>query len=164
MSNIFHGGGLDLDLTNGGTSVFVEVLMLAVSDLAERPWELRFAALLALQDQQVRGRGLVGFDLADVDWGPTPAGQQAAKSFALAVVDLAQRRHRWDELGYEPPRAPAYLRRFRTMVAAADSGRPPRDTAGFPAPHEALVASCARHRVLSALPHWDGCVFCTDPR
>lgn len=69
--NVFRGGGgRYLEMTNGGTAVFVDVLMLAVSDLAHDPWDFRFAALLTLQDQSIMGRGVVGFGLADLDWGP----------------------------------------------------------------------------------------------
>ncbi|GHH43213.1 hypothetical protein [Streptomyces candidus] len=72
--NVCRAVGQRLELSNGGTEVFIDVLMLAVSDLADEAWDYRFAALLTLQDQH--------------------------------------------------------------------------------------VGSCARHRVLSALPHWEGCFLC----
>ena len=56
MSNIFSGGSHDLDLSNGATAVFIDVLMPAVSDLASEDCDFRFAALLTLQDQNVLGR------------------------------------------------------------------------------------------------------------
>ncbi|MGK5559341.1 hypothetical protein ACSNOI_47875, partial [Actinomadura kijaniata] len=89
MGNVFSAGDLRLYLSNGGTAVFVDVLTLAVSELAENPWDFRFAALLARQDQSVMGRGAVGFDLADLDWGRTPRERAAAKDFVLRVIDLA---------------------------------------------------------------------------
>ncbi|MGW7437065.1 hypothetical protein [Streptomyces sp. NPDC054849] len=68
--NVFDGGdGRYLEMTNDGTAVFVDVLMLAVSALAHDPWDFRFAALLTLQDQNVMGRGVVGFGLTELDWG-----------------------------------------------------------------------------------------------
>lgn len=158
MANVFGSPGDGLDLSNGATQVFVEVLTLAVSALAEQEWEYRFAALLALQDQSVMGRGAVGFDLAELDWGGCAEERGRAKDFVLRVVDLAARRHRWDELGYEPPYAETYLRRFREIVAGFDpaGARPVPDVL----PAEGCAACCVRHRVLSALPLWDGCVFC----
>lgn len=123
MGNTFHGGGRALSLSNGGTAVFVDVLMLAVSDLADSVWEYRFATLLTLQDQGVMGRGAVGFDLEDIDWGRSPGEWAAAKGFVLRVLDLALRRHRWDELGYEPPFAEGYLRQYRETVEAFDPMR-----------------------------------------
>ncbi|MCX4529731.1 MULTISPECIES: hypothetical protein [unclassified Streptomyces] len=157
--NIFGGsGGRCLEMTNGGTAVFVDVLTLAVATLAEEPWHYRFAALLTLQDQSVMGRGVVGFALADLDWGDTPAARAASKTFLLRVVDLALTRHRWNELTYDPPRAEGYLRTYRAMVELFD----PPPAAGTPGTlPEPATASCVRHRVLDALPLWEGCVFCT---
>ncbi|MFF8234870.1 hypothetical protein [Streptomyces caelestis] len=92
--NVFEGGdGQYLEMTNGGTAVFVDVLMLAVSALAHEPWDFRFAALLTLQDQNVMGRGAVGFGLAELDWGDTPQERAAAKDFLLRVLDLALSHH-----------------------------------------------------------------------
>ncbi|MEU8972644.1 hypothetical protein AB0D11_25805 [Streptomyces monashensis] len=162
MGNTFYGGDDGLCLSNGGTAAFVDVLMLAVSDLVEEPWDYRFAALLALQDQNVMGRGAVGFDLEDIDWGASPEEQARNKDFVLRVTDLALSRHRWDELDYDPAFAADHLRHFRAMVAAhALASRDDGSPAAFPVHEEAATASCARHRVLSALPHWEGCVFCT---
>ncbi|WP_240801592.1 hypothetical protein [Streptomyces sp. A1136] len=168
MSNLFHGrAGRRLDLNNSATAVFVDVLFLAVSTLAREPWHFRFASLLTLQDQSVMGRGVVGFDLDDLDWGATPAERAAAKEFVLDVVDLALDRHRWDELSYEPARAEGYLREFRAMVREFDpqeadpAAAVPGPGNRMPAVHEAACASCVRHRVLDGLPWWGGCVFCT---
>ncbi|MEV0573346.1 hypothetical protein [Streptomyces sp. NPDC050392] len=166
--NMFEGGdGRFLEMTNGGTAVFVDVLMLAVSELAREPWDFRFAALLTLQDQNVMGRGVVGFGLAELDWGDTPQERAAAKGFLLSVLDLALSRHRWEELTYEPPRAEGYLLAYRSMVADFDPGGPGDPATAqaggsvLPVPHEAATASCVRHRVLDARPFWEACVFCT---
>lgn len=158
MGNTFGAGDDRLYLSNGGTEVFVEVLTLAASALAARDWDYRFAGLLALQDQSVMGRGAVGFDLGELDWGGSDEERAAAKGFVLRVLGLAERRHRWDELGYEPPHAAAYLTRFREIVEAFE---PPVSAPGAEVlPETGAVACCVRHRVLSALPHWEGCVFC----
>ncbi|MFH8786910.1 hypothetical protein [Streptomyces roseoverticillatus] len=167
MGNVFGSGsgsgstGDDLCLSNGGTAAFLDALWLAVSDLARRPWDFRFAAFLALRDQNVMGRGVVGFDLEDIDWGGTPAERARAKDFVLRVIDLALERHRWDELTYEPPYVPGYLRRYRAMVEAFTPPPRPAGEDVFPGPDAAVTASCVRHRVLDALPYWEGCVFCT---
>ncbi|GAA2376138.1 hypothetical protein [Streptomyces cuspidosporus] len=188
MGNVFRGGSDALSLSNGGTDVFVDVLTLAVSDLARDAWDHRFAALLTLQDQNVMGRGAVGFDLAEIDWGATGAERARAKRFVVRAAELALRRHRWEELGYEPPYAEGYLRRFKAMVEAYDPKAPDpeahdsgahdpeahdpeahdpaagpavRHAGLFPGADQAAVASCVRHRVLSALPFWEGCRFCT---
>ncbi|MFF9079211.1 hypothetical protein ACF1BR_05955 [Streptomyces rubiginosohelvolus] len=160
--NIFDGGdGGRLEMRNGGTAVFVDVLVLAVSALAREPWHFRFAALLTLQDQSVMGRGVVGFDLAELDWGDTPQERAAAKDWLLRVLDLALTRHRWDELTYDPPYAEGYLSTYRAMVEAFDPATAEPGKGVLPGPEDAAMASCVRHRVLDALPHWAGCVFCT---
>jgi hypothetical protein len=162
VSNSFSGGGDELDLTNGGTEVFVDVLMLAVSSVARAEWHVRFAGLLAWQDQFVRGRGMVGFDLAEIHWGTSPAEQEENRAFVLEVIELALRRHRWEELSYDPPFAEAYLRRFRGMVAgfAPSAGGPRAERPTMP-DDDIVVASCVRHRVLAPLPEYRECVFCT---
>ncbi|MEU6483733.1 hypothetical protein [Streptomyces sp. NPDC046887] len=163
MGNVFEGGGQRLYLSNGGTAVFVDVLTLAVSDLADAEWDYRFAALLALQDQQMMGRGGVGFDLEDVEWGASAAERARSKDFVLRSTALALTRHRWDELGYEPPFAPGYLRTFAAMVESFEPPETPSTEGVFPPLEERAVASCARHRVLSALPYWEGCFLCHRP-
>ncbi|GAA4546774.1 hypothetical protein ACFYN9_14225 [Streptomyces collinus] len=164
MANIFSGGGRELDLSNGATEAFVEVLMLAVSDLASEAWDLRFAALLIAQDQNVMGRGAVGFHLEEIDWGAGESQRARSKDFVLRTTALAASGHRWSELGYHPPRVHEYLHQFRVMV---ESFTPPADSGPyhhFPGPDGAAMASCTRHRVLSGLPKWEGCFLCNRPR
>ncbi|MGK5544045.1 hypothetical protein ACSNOH_04815 [Streptomyces sp. URMC 127] len=163
MGNVFSSGSMsdDLYLSNGGTAAFLDVLWLAISDLACRPWDFRFAALLALQDQTVMGRGVVGFDLEDVDWGDTWAERARAKDFVLRVIDRALERHRWDELTYEPPYVPGYLHRYRAMIKTFTPPPHPTHADAFPGPDMGITASCTRHRVLDSLPYWAGCLFCT---
>lgn len=159
---VFEGGGRYLEMTNGGTEVFVDVLVLAASAPAHEPWDFRFAALLTLQDQHVMGRGVVGFGLADLDWGETQQERASAKDVLLRVLDLALSRHRWEELTYDPPRAEEYLRVYRAMVEEFGPARARgTGTSVLPGPQEAAMASCVRHRVLDALPFWEACVFCT---
>ncbi|MEW9515434.1 hypothetical protein [Streptomyces tubercidicus] len=164
MGNVFGGGKQSLYLSNGGTEVFIDVLMLAVSDLASDRWDYRFAALLTQQDQNVMGRGAVGFDLQDIAWGTTPQERAEAKGFVLRATALALSRHRWSELGYDPPFAQNYLRQFKAMVESFVPTDHTHLTGDFPTPEERAMASCSLHRILSALPHWNGCLLCTKPR
>ncbi|WP_116948817.1 hypothetical protein [Jiangella endophytica] len=62
MGHVISADGVDVRVrrSNGGTEVFVEVLMLAVSALARREWDVRFAARIALMDQSAMGRGATG--------------------------------------------------------------------------------------------------------
>jgi hypothetical protein len=160
MGNRISGGGRDVYMSNGATVVFVEVLTLAVSALACREWDFRFAGLIALRDQVPFGLGAVGFDLEEIDWGDSPAERAVNKKFAVSTVDLALSRHRWDELGYDPPFAERYLRDFRQMVETFDPSTAVPDPRVFPAPEEVVAFSCARHRVLAPLLDYTSCVFC----
>ncbi|MGW6023486.1 hypothetical protein [Streptomyces sp. NPDC055099] len=163
VGNVFGGATKSLCLSNGGTEVFVNVLMLAVSDLADDEWDYRFASLLSLQDQNVMGRGAVGFDLRDIAWGTTERERVRSKDFVVRATALALSGHRWSELDYEPPFACDYLRQFKAMVESFEPTEEVRGAGGFPEVDERAVASCALHRVLSALPYWEGCFLCTQP-
>ncbi|TDC28008.1 hypothetical protein E1265_00265 [Streptomyces sp. 8K308] len=154
------GFGRDVYLSNGGTEVLVDVLTLAVAELACRRWHFRFGMLIATQDQSMWGRGAVGFHLSELDWGATPVEWATNRRFVLDVVGLAAARHRWDELGYDPPHASADLAEYREIVAAFDPATARPDPTVFPGRDGGAVASCARHRVLTAWPLWSGCVFC----
>jgi hypothetical protein len=105
-------------------------------------------------------RGCVGFRLEDIHWGSTPDDQASAKDFVIRATDLALTRHRWRTLGYDPPFAPNYLRTFRTMVAAFDPSTAAPDPHLLPDGDEVVAASCTRHRVLTALPWYQECLFC----
>ncbi|MFE0461426.1 hypothetical protein ACFW1A_19475 [Kitasatospora sp. NPDC058965] len=162
VGNTFGGDGRDLRMSNGGTAVFVETLMLAVSDLARRPWEVRFAALIAGQDQSVFGLGVVGFDLVDLEWGADAAERAANKAFVLRVVELAAWGYRWAELGYCPPFVGEQLHEYHRMVDAFDPGAAaPGPDGGLPAPADVVDRRCPQHRVLAPLDWLAECVFCT---
>ncbi|MGG2463467.1 hypothetical protein ACO0M4_27290 [Streptomyces sp. RGM 3693] len=164
MGNVFGGGDKSLYLSNSGTEVFIDLLMLAVSDLADDVWDYRFAALLTLQDQNVMGRGAVGFDLQDIAWGTTPRGRARSKDFVLRATTLALSRHRWSELGYDPPFARDHLYQFKAMVESFAPADDIHLVGDFPGPDERAMASCSQHQILSALPYWEGCFLCTKPR
>ncbi|MFI5496085.1 hypothetical protein [Actinoplanes sp. NPDC051859] len=162
MGNRFSGGGRELSLSNSATDVFQSVLQFALSDLAQTPWELAFARWFALHDQNLSGRGTVGFDLAEVPWDPAQSGTQ--RQFLVDAIDRALTRYRWDELCYDPPHAAEYLREFRGVVAAFE----PVSThdgpgIGWPAADE-WEARCERHAVhCSDLGRCRVCETCPEP-
>lgn len=146
MGNLFRGGGLDLDLSNGGTDVFLSVLQFALSDLADEPWQDELAQWVAWHDQTLVGLGTVGFDLEEIHWDPARFREQ--KAFLLRAVDTAASRYRWSELCYDPPYAEIYLHRYREVVAAFELPPDFRPAAGYgwPGPwREGL--RCPVHRV-----------------
>ncbi|WP_411906880.1 hypothetical protein [Rhizobium mayense] len=50
------------------TDVFMEVLAIAASALAQARSEQAFASWIASRDQAVLGLGAVGFDIAEMPW------------------------------------------------------------------------------------------------
>ena len=95
--------------------------------------------------------------------GRNSAGTCPVEGFVLRATALALRRHRWSELGCDPPFARDYLYQFKAMV---ESFVPADDiplVGDFPGPGERAIASCSQHRILNALPYWQGCFLCTKP-
>jgi hypothetical protein len=138
-------GGPELNLSNGGTDVLFDVLTLAGCHLAHTTWEQHLILMFATVH---RGdRGMAGFDLIELPW---TADWPAEKAFFLAVLDLAGTRHRWDELGYDPPYAHDSVLRYRDMVAAftprpALPGHGPDGVDWSAPPDPEALQSCIRH-------------------
>jgi hypothetical protein len=160
VGNVFRGGELDLRLSNGATDVFLSVLQFALSDLADDPWQRALAQWVAWHDQNLVGGGTVGFGLEEVHW--EPAEFAAQKAFLLRVLDTALTRYRWDELCYDPPRADAYLHRYREVVAAFElpAGFWPATGYRWPGPGDE-EAFCPRHGV-HVYPELGWCRVCED--
>ncbi|MEU9833574.1 hypothetical protein AB0D67_18810 [Streptosporangium sp. NPDC048047] len=114
MANGFGDGPRVLRLSNGATDAFLSVLQFALSDLAAGEWERALAQWIAWHDQNLAGRGCVGFDLKEIAWDPAEFPRQ--KAFLLRAIDLAGTRHRWDELCYDPALAEPHLRAYRDIV------------------------------------------------
>jgi hypothetical protein len=148
----------DIRMSNGLTSVFMDVLTLAASSLASTVRELEIAAWIASKDQGVYGPGTVGFDIADIPWDADPAEEQA---FLLRSITAARSKIGWDKLGYDPDESllmpcldgfQALLTEFRPddiRIAAAMIGTAPSSPSGF--------ECCPVHGVVR---HAHGCPLC----
>ncbi|WP_142392539.1 hypothetical protein [Mycobacterium sp. 3519A] len=91
-------GAADVMMSNGLTSVFLDVLLLSGSDLARTDAEIATVVRLAEHDQSI-----VGFDVSELGWA---ADRFAAhKRFQLAMVDGAAAGQRWHLLDYAPNHA-----------------------------------------------------------
>jgi len=165
MGNSFTGGAHEISMSNGNTSVFVDVMMLAASATISTEWGYRFAGRIAQSDQNVFGLGTAGFALEDFDWGSPGEDAAANKLLVLDTLALAARRHRWDELDYSPPLIEEVLRRFLAMVQDFDTSTatPVAELDdSFPGPEDVVARSCLRHRVLAPLVVNPECVFCDE--
>lgn len=143
MGNMFTARGVEatLRLSNGGTSVLLDVLTLAGSAVAHEPWEQHLVLLFA--DSERAGYGISGFDLAELPWTDTAATQHG---FLVHLLDLATARHGWDRLHYEPMINES-LRHYRYIITAFEPSPGPSPELGDwtvpPPAHQTQL--CLRH-------------------
>lgn len=117
MANIIE----DIPMSNGLTSVFLEVLILSGSMLARTMEEKRLIVWLAERDQSRVGLGTVGFDLCDMPWNSETFEED--KAFLLQAVSRAKERLGWKQLGYSPNEAILFpcLDRFAERISRMDA-------------------------------------------
>lgn len=109
-----------LKMSNGLTSVFIAVLVLSGSTLAQNKAEKEWMSWLASRDQGIHGRGAVGFCISDMPW--TREGFVDEKDFVLRVIDGAREKLRWDVLNYNPTEefVTFALDRFQNLINLFD--------------------------------------------
>lgn len=90
----------DLSMNNGLTSVFIEVLTIALSALAKYENEKRIAVWIACHDQEIRGPGFAGFRICDIPWNLRTF--ESDKQFMLDAIGAAANKLDWHKLDYSP--------------------------------------------------------------
>lgn len=160
MGNLFLSSQLGqyIKLSNGGTAVLIDVLMLSLSDLATTLWEKRFTQWLGEHDQPIWGIGTVGFELDEIGWWADEFEPQ--KQFVLKAVDMAANKHRWSYLDYEPTRVLEYVLAFGLMIRFFEVSSIKPENAWRLA-NEIQFELCPQHRVYM---HMGGCVICNWPK
>jgi hypothetical protein len=140
----------EIMMSNGLTSVFLDVLLLSGSELARTDAEVATIVSLAERDQSIVGLGIVGFDVSELGW--TVDRFDEHKRFLLRVIDAAIARQRWHVLDYEPntDRLLPCLIEFRELVEAFPVSACPQEA--FTAPWSTIGlrsdrAMCSRHGV-----------------
>ncbi len=117
MGNHITFGEDYLKMSNGLTAVFIDVMTLAGSRLAQTVDEKRLIVWLAEKDQSAVGIGTVGFDIREIPWNTERFEEN--KRFMLKVIEAAESRTGWDKLGYQPNEElllPA-LKKFAEMIS-----------------------------------------------
>lgn len=100
MGNRITFGENSLKMSNGLTSVFIDVLTLAGSRFAQTVDEKRLIVWLAEKDQSIVGIGTVGFDIREMPWNTE--NFEVNKRFMLKVIKAAENKTDWDKLDYQP--------------------------------------------------------------
>ncbi len=157
------GRGL-LQMSNGLTDVFVNVLVLSGSALAKTVSEKRLIVWLAEKDQSRVGAGTVDFDLWEMPWDSNTFEEDRA--FLLRVVSGAKERLGWEKLDYRPNEDMLFLclDHFSELISGLAQIQPgaleewlaesdPSDPvmSGFP--------RCSRHQTLLSI---FGCHICNN--
>jgi len=148
-------------MSNGMTSVFIAVLSLAASDLAQTDRHRELAVSLASHDQGVFGIGCVNFDVSELPWSRETF--TADRAFLLDVINAAQGKAGWERLGYEPNEwsARSRLAELAALIRALrveDALAGPRHVWRYTDP-PVQFALCPTHKVYL---HSGGCVLCND--
>ncbi|RUT44533.1 hypothetical protein EJP82_18145 [Paenibacillus anaericanus] len=109
-----------IKMSNGLTSVFIEVLTISGSILAKADREKEIIIWLAQQDQSVVGIGTVGFDIDDIPW--TTENFEREKDFMLRAISNAIGGLGWERLSYEPRKdwVIGCLEQFKLMIDIFD--------------------------------------------
>lgn len=109
-----------LKMSNGLTSVFLEVLVISGSILAETNREKEIIIWLGQQDQSVVGIGTVGFYIDEIPW--TIDSFEGEKDFLLRTISSAIDGLGWERLSYEPRKdwLIESFEQFRLMIIAFD--------------------------------------------
>lgn len=89
-----------ISMSNGLTSVFISVLGLSGSRLAQRDDEKRLIVWLLEKDQSAVGIGTVGFHISEMPWNE--ADFEKNRRFLLSVIDGVKDKLGWDTLDYQP--------------------------------------------------------------
>ncbi len=147
-----------IQMQNGLTDVFMEVLAIAGSALAQTRSEQAFASWIASRDQAVLGLGAVGFDIAEMPWHVATFAED--RNFLIRAITAAESKVGWEKLGYEPKEdwLMPCLTRLRTLVSAFG---PHNIGASGTAIHstfsESDLGRCEKHGIIM---HAYGCPVC----
>lgn len=156
-----------LCMSNGGTAVFLSVLVLSGSRLAQEKKEKELIIWISEHDDTVRGRGCNGFDIEDIPWDFNNFERE--RSFILKVIEGAREKLGWETLHYELNEAFvfSYLDTFKNLIINFDpvyidkeayrcwkeEGNDPR----FAIPEG--FTKCPKH---GTLLYFNGCIACND--
>jgi hypothetical protein len=109
-----------ISMSNGMTSVFMDVLVVSGSIIAQTDREREFIVWLAQRDQSVVGLGTVGFEINELPW--TLDNYELERGFMGRTISSAIHELGWERLSYKPRRdwVIERLEHFKRMIDAFD--------------------------------------------
>lgn len=168
MGNVIKLGSVpsseNICMSNGLTSVFVDILSLSGSHMARTVDEKRLITWLSEKDQTKIGIGTIGFDICDMPWNPKTFEND--KAFFLKVIEQAKNKSGWNQLTYMPNEELVFsvLSQFKNLVSQLtvnmvnpmmlDEWLMDKD---LDDPVHCDFPLCPKHHIL--LTFW-GCLFC----
>ncbi|ULO08498.1 hypothetical protein H1230_06740 [Paenibacillus sp. 19GGS1-52] len=110
-----------ISMSNGLTSVFLDLLVISGSLIAQTNRERELIIWLAQRDQPVVGIGTVGFDIDEIPW--SLENFEMERNFMSRTIISAINGLGWERLNYEPRRDWVIERfeQFQQMINTFDS-------------------------------------------
>lgn len=150
-----------IQMSNGLTSVFIETICLAGSDIAIENYQKDLMIWFSQRDWILLGMGLEGFDISEIIWHKNQFEQQ--KDFIIKVIDFAINKTNWDLLSYNPHEMIfTVLKDFKQMIIDFNidfidekSEINLFDFDGFVKKYD----KCEKHKIYL---HCQGCVICNS--
>ncbi len=145
---------LFLQLSNGGTSVFISVLALAGSRLARIDPEIELITWLASQDQSILGIGVVGFDLMELPWSSSKEIFKEQHTFLRRVIAQAKTKETLQLLNYDPSCQSTWtlLKKCLMILYILEKSQ-------WILKPDVFGEKCEKHGVFK---HLEGCIICND--
>jgi len=148
-------------MSNGLTSVFIETICLAGSDIAVEKYQQDLMIWFSQRDWMLLGMGFEGFDVAEIIWDKE--NFYAQQKFILKVIDLAIEKTNWDLLDYTPGEMifgkltdfKQMIHDFRIECIDTANEIPVRDFNDLINRYD----KCEQHRIYK---HPYGCVICNN--
>lgn len=161
MANMLQSDDLFLQMSNGSTDVFISLLAISGSILAESAQEIRLITCIASCDQGIFGSGVVGFDLVDLPWSTDPTGFKAEQMFLINVIERVISQQDWHILNYKPDIEMAIKNQHQFLDILQQLNVEqvqPFDAKSFYLPTE-IGQKCDTHGVYL---HIAGCIICNN--
>lgn len=101
-------------MSNMAADVFINVLSLSGSILAETVEEKQLIVWLSEKDQKFIGLGAIGFEVVEMPWKKETFSND--KIFLLNVIKSAENKLGWEKLDYTPEIVLPNLQKFREYI------------------------------------------------